>query len=33
MTLNLDDLEAKAKAAPLGPIDAPDGAAKRHWAA
>jgi hypothetical protein len=33
MTINLDDFESKAKAAPCGPIDAPDGAAKRHGAA
>jgi hypothetical protein len=32
MTLNLDNLESKAKAAPCGPIDAPDGAARRHAA-
>ena len=33
MTPDLDKLESKAKAAPWGPIDAPDGAAKRHGAA
>jgi hypothetical protein len=33
MTLNLDNLESKAKAAPCGPIDAPDGAASLHGAA
>jgi hypothetical protein len=33
MTINLDNLESKAKAAPWGPIDAPDGAAKHHGAA
>jgi hypothetical protein len=30
MTLDLNDIESKARAAPCGPIDAPDGAASLH---